>query len=320
MEIVAFTHMRLLAVINKTNTKKMKITLLFILFFVSLNLCAQSKPIESIPFKIEVNHIFIYVKVNETDSLKFLFDTGADGSVINLESLNKLTLNIDGKTTNIGSNGTNEVEKSTNNEMIIGTIHKKEIIFTIIPYETDEFDGVFGIDLMIGHIIEIDYHNQVINFYAENDKDISYEGYTKLKMYNSVYPTCIKSSMLIRGKKYEGLFGLDTGASDALTLASPYAKKNDFINKMTKIGSDQFQGSDGSIIELSIVLCPEVEFAEKHFYRVPTALSTSTEGIDASDKLAGFYGNAFLKKFNMIIDYNNKLIYFRINKNLYTEF
>lgn len=287
---------------------------------VSYTLSAQSVPLESIPFTVEQNHIYIYAKVNNTDSLKFLFDTGADGSVINQESILKVNINIDGKSINTGSNGTNEVEESSNNEMILGSIHKKEITFTLIPFGTDEFDGVIGTDIMKGHIIEIDYHKQVINFYKVNDTNIQYDGYTKLKMYTDSYPTAIKSTLFINGKKYKGLFGLDTGADDALTIASPFAKNNTFIDKMTKIGSAQGQGSDGSIWEVPIVLCPEVEFAEKHFYRIPTLLSNATEGIDASDKLAGFYGNVFLKKFNVIIDYNNQLIYFRVNKNLYIDF
>ncbi len=220
----------------------------------------------------------------------------------------------------MGSSGTNEVEESSNNEITLGIIHKKEILLTIIPFETDEFDGIIGTDVMKGHIIEIDYNNQVINFYNINDKNINYRGYTKLKMYSDIYPTYIKSKLLNNGKKYSGLFGLDTGADDVLTLTSPFAKSNDFINKMTKIESAGFIGSNGVECEMPIVICPEIEFAKKHFYRIPTALSNVTEGTDASDRLAGFYGNAFLKKFNIIINYNSQLIYFKLNKNLYTDF
>lgn len=285
-----------------------------------MSVIAQSKPIESIAFTVETNHIYVSVKVNDVDSLKFMFDTGADGSVINEESINKLKLIISGKSTNMGSNGTNEVAESSNNEMTFGSIHKSGISFSIIPFGTDEFDGVIGTDIMKGHIIEIDYHKQVINFYNENDKNINYVGYTKLKMYTDIYPTYIKSSLTIKGKKYKGFFGLDTGADDALTLTSPFAKNNNFSDKMTKTGSVHAQGSDGSEYEMSIVLCPELEFAEKHFYRIPICLSTATEGIDASDKLAGFYGNSFLKKFNIMIDYKNEFIYFRLNENLYAPF
>ncbi len=298
----------------------MKYLLNLFIAFVSLTGHTQSKAIESIPFSIEKNHLYIRVKVNETDSLKFLFDTGADGSVINEGSIAKLNLKIDGRSINAGSNGTNEVAQSTENEMVIGSIHKTGITFTIIPYGTDEFDGVIGTDLMRGHIIEIDYHNQLVHFYDEHDNNINYSGYTKLKMDTDHYPTCIKSTLLINGKRYKGLFGLDTGADDALTLASPFVKNNKFIDKMTKIATAYAQGSDGSEYEIEIVLCPEIEFAEKHFYRIPTALSNATEGIDASAELAGFYGNAFLKKFNLIIDYENKCIYFKLNNNLYRDF
>ena len=298
----------------------MKNIIILIKSFISLTLYAQSKPIESIPFKVEKNQIYIYAKVNKTDSLRFLFDTGANGSVINQESTRKVKLKIDGKSINTGSNGTNEVEESSNNEMILGTIHKKDILFTIIPFESDEFDGIIGTDIMREHIIEIDYHKQIINFYEKNDKNIDYNGYTKLKMSSDIYPTYIKSTLLIKGKKYKGLFGLDTGADDVLTLTSRFSRNNNFANKMRRIGSDGFIGSDGLEYEMPIFLCPEIEFVKKYFYNIPTALSNATEGIDASDKLAGFYGNAFLKKFNIILNYNSNFIYLKLNKNLYTDF
>ncbi len=298
----------------------MRLIITFTISFLSLSLYSQSIPVESIPFKIEKNHIYIYCKVNDTDSLKFLFDTGAAGTVINQQSTRKLNLKTDGKSINVGSNGQNDVDVSSGNEITLGTIRKKEILLTIIPYGTDEFDGVLGTDVMMGHIVEIDYYGQVINFYDEDDKNINYDGFTKLKMYSDIYPTCIKSAVVINGKKYKGLFGLDTGADDVLTFASPFLEKYNLINKMIKIGSARGQGSDGTVFEVPVVLCPEIRFAEKHLYRIPALLSSATDGTDATDKLAGFYGNAFLKKFNTIIDYKNHLIYFRLNKNLYTDF
>jgi hypothetical protein len=297
----------------------MKKTVIFLLIFISHALYSQSRPIESIPFELEKNHIFIYIKVNKIDSLKFLFDTGANGTCINKEAVGKAKLKIDGISTNMGSNGTNEVEESSGNDIFIGNIHKKGVILAIIEIGSTSIDGVMGTDLMSEHIIEIDYQKQMINFYDENDKTINYKDYTKLKMSDAVYPTCVKSTIIVDGKKHIGLFGIDTGAQDALTLASPFTKKNNFIAKTKKIGAVHFQGSDGSKYKLP-VSCPEVLFAGKHLYNIPTALSNSTEGIDATDKLAGFFGNAFLKKFDIILDYKNHFIYFKINKNLYSDF
>lgn len=298
----------------------MKGTFIFLLAMLSQVSFAQSKPIASLPFTVEKNCIYFYAKVNKTDSIRFLFDTGADGSVINKQSLNKLQLNLDGTSLNQGSNGTNEVVSSSKNEITIGNITKKDVMLTVIPYETNNFDCVFGTNLMEGYIIEIDYDQKRMNFYSKDEGSVDYKNYVKMKLHSKGYPTTVKSSIIVNGKKYTGFFGLDTGADDALTLASPFAQKNDFLNKLPKIGSARFQGSDGSEYEMPIVLLTEIIFAEKHLYRLPVSLSNAKEGIDASEQLAGFFGNAFLKKFNLILDYDNRTIYFKLNKNLYKEY
>ncbi|PID71267.1 MAG: hypothetical protein CR985_00580 [Flavobacteriales bacterium] len=99
-------------------------------------------------------------------------------------------------------------------------------------------------------------------------------------MYTDSYPTYIKSRLLNNGKKYSDLFGLDTDADDVLILTSPFAKNNDFVSKITKIGSTGFTGSNGLEYEMPIVICPEIKFVKQYFYRIPTALSNITERID----------------------------------------
>jgi hypothetical protein len=298
----------------------MKRASLLILVLISTALITHSKPLTTLPFRVEKNCIYVYCKVNDTDSLKFLFDTGADGSVINKQALSKLALNIDGRSTNQGSNGSNEVEKSSENEITLGSISKKGVGFMIIPFETNAFDGIIGTDLMKDHLIEIDYDKQLMLLYEKGDNSIDYKTYEKFKMHTDHYPTYVKGSVIINGKKHKGFFGLDTGADDALTLASPFAKRNNIGNKAPIIAEATAQGSDGSEYKMSIVLLQEIIFAGKRLYRVPAALSNATEGIDATNKLVGFYGNAFLRKFNVILDYNNQRIYFRLNDNLYKKY
>lgn len=298
----------------------MKITYLLLLSLLTLKVSGQSKPISIIPFKLEGNCLYIYVKVNEKDSVKFLFDTGANGSVINSQSVKKLGLNINGKSQNQGSNGTNMVDQSVDNKVTFGTIERKKVDFTLIPYDTDAFDGVFGTDLMKGHIVEIDYNKNELRFFKEDDKEIDYSSYDKVKLHLIDDYPAVEASFTVNGLKYSGLFGLDSGADDILTIASPFVRKNDLVKKMKKIGAASFQGSDGSTYEMPIVLCPTIEFSAKFIYNIPVSLSAAAEGIDATDKMTGFYGNSFLKRFNTIIDFKNELIYFKLNRNLYTSF
>ncbi|MDV7696209.1 retroviral-like aspartic protease family protein [Chryseobacterium soli] len=287
--------------------------------FITTSVSAQKKP-TVIPFSLEDHSVYIYAKVNKTDSIKFLFDTGADGSVINSSSKKKIDLKIQGTSQNQGSNGTNTVDTSINNMIQFGNIEKKNVTLTLIPYETNHFDGVFGIDLMKGNIVEIDYNTKEIRFYEPNDNTIDYSGYEKMKLQLVDNYPAVESSFTTNGKTYSGLFGLDSGADDALTIAAPFAKKNTLATLMKKIGKATAQGSDGSVYEMPVVLCPSINFAQKYLYNIPVTLSASTEGIDATEKMAGFFGNKFLKRFNMIIDFNNQLIYFKLNRNLYSEF
>lgn len=291
-----------------------------ILSIVCMQAFAAPSPISTIPFTIEKSCIYFYCKVNNTDSLKFLFDTGADGSVINQQSSHRLQLEIHDKGLNIGSNGTNEVDISKGNKVTVGNIGMSDVTFTLIPYETTTFDGVFGTDLMHDYMIEIDYQKKELKFYKSGSYDANLTGYDKCKIYFPGNYFSIQASIVIDGKVYKGLFGLDSGADNVLTLASPFAASSEVLNKLPKIGSSVSQGSDGSKYESPIVLIPEVNFGAKHFYNLFTDVSVSTSGGDAADDKAGFFGNDFLKRFNTVIDFPAGYIYFKPNSLLYSKF
>lgn len=292
---------------------------LFLTAFISIFISAQKSP-AVIPFSLENNSIYLHCKVNKTENVKFLFDTGANGSAINSNSKKKVNLTINGKSENKGSNGVNTVDYSDHNTVQFGNIVKTDVSLTMIPYEKANFDGVFGTDLMKGKIIEIDYQKNVIRFYDENDLAIDFSGYEKMKLHMIDDYPAVESTIMANNKEYSGFFGLDSGADDALTIASPYAKENALVDQMKTIGKATAQGSDGSVYVMPVVLCPSITFAQKYLYNVPITLSGSTEGIDSTEKMAGFFGNKFLKRFNTIIDFKNEYIYFKLNKHLYSEF
>lgn len=290
------------------------------LLFACVSVWAQVKPVTIIPFSMEKSCIYFFCKVNDTDSLKFLFDTGANGSVINEQAKHKISLKVNDQSLNMGSNGTNLVSLSSGNTITFGSLTKSNIDFTIIPYGTDIFDGVFGTNLMTDHVIEIDYNKNELRFYENSTYNKDLSDYDALKIYLPGNYVSIKGNIRIKGKKYSGLFGLDTGADNVLTLSSPFVTKNRLINKTIKIGASISQGSDGTEYENPLVLLPEVRIGSKSFYRIPGDLSMSNEGIDASTDKIGFLGNSFLKRFNVVLNLNRRVIYLFPNHHLYTEF
>jgi hypothetical protein len=281
-------------------------------------LFGQSAPAAVIPFTVKDNCIYLHCTINATDSLTFLFDTGADGSVINGASGVAQKLARSGTSLNVGSNGQNVVDQSTGNTITFGSLRKANATFTIIPYETTAFDGVFGTDLMAGYVIEINYQKKELRFY-DTAQQVDLSGYSRHKLrFIGNYPA-IRCSITAQNQRYTGWFGLDTGADNVLTVSSPFVRQHGLLGKLQKIGSSVSQGSDGSSYENPIALASAIHVGKQPFYRLPIDLSQSTEGIDAADK-AGYWGNNFLKRFDAVWDFPNRTLYLRPNNNLYTKF
>lgn len=299
--------------------KHLKALIICLFWHTPLALAAQTTPITTIRFVSAGNAVHIYCKVNDADSLKFLFDTGASGSVLSEAAAARIRLPRSGTALNTGSNGTNTVGQSVGNVVRFGTITKNNVPLTLIPYEGVAFDGVFGTDLMKGYLIEVDYHRKELRFYepAGYHNDLSTYARCRLR-FVADYPV-IQSTVVAQGRRYTGWFGLDTGADNVLTVAAPFVRKHGLLARLPKIGAAVSQGSDGSTYENPIALASEIRFGQKSFYRIPIELSQSTAGTDATEDKAGFWGNGFLKRFNAVWDFDRHFLYLKPNNNLYTE-
>ncbi len=287
-------------------------------FLIALGLVAPfvvraQMPEAVLPFLPGERAIYVYGTLNGTDSLRFLFDTGADGSVVNKQSAGKIPLHLQGTQTNRGSNGTNTVEVAVQNTLSVGPLRKTDVSLTVIPYETAAFDGVLGTDMMKGHIIEIDHDRRELRFYDPRRYAGPPRGYEKHRIrYVKGYPA-IKATIRAGKKRYRGLFGLDTGADDVLTLAAPFAARHDLAHALETIGRATSTGSDGSSYVSQVVELPELCLGRAAASRLPATLSSSTEGIDATRDMAGFFGNGLLERFNAVWDLDRGVLYLRPN-------
>jgi len=292
----------------------------------SVLLSAQNKPIDKIPFELtDNNEIFIKCKVNETDSLTFLFDTGANGTVINSYILGKkINLNLDKEIENNGANGIHMVKISSTNTLQFGNLKKENLDLLTIDYGADQFDGVFGTNLIDKYIIEIDYDKKELRLYEPSnyvypEKNTSYRKF-KMGTLNNGGLYTIKASIKLNGKKHKGDFVLDTGADGVMSLSQPFVEKYSFDKKLTTVAKATSTGSEGISVESPIVVLPELQLNELHFYNVPSVLYTSGKGESLKTDRAGLFGNSFLKRFNIILDIPNMQIFLKPNNLLHSPY
>ena len=123
----------------------------------------------SIPFKIlSTNHIIVDATVNDVNG-KFLIDTGASNSCIDINKLEKFKLKFE-KSDETASSATGEINEtfiSKKNSFLIGGCSKtdfdiilfdmKNVIQTLKEKEKIEVDGIIGSDILIEFNSKIDY-------------------------------------------------------------------------------------------------------------------------------------------------------------------
>lgn len=100
---------------------------LFILLALNAYLVKAQRSVDFLYFN---NLIFFQVKVNEADSLLFLFDTGANMSAIDAGLARKLLLPEQGNTQVEGSTGNIQAKRMTVDSLVFGGIKVKKLIVT----------------------------------------------------------------------------------------------------------------------------------------------------------------------------------------------
>jgi len=301
----------------------MKIILLFVLLFAcNHQLNAQNSPLAVIPFELKSDsRIYIKCRINNSDTLTFLFDTGAGAMVINKDIIGKkLNLDFDSEVNNQGANGENKVKKSNVNMFSFGGIKLEKISFLAIPYGNAAFDGVFGFNLMMKYIIDINYRKKLMFFYDPKNYLYQTDSYDKFDLKFGLGVPTIKASLVMGPRKVTGEFELDSGGDSGLILARHFTNVNRIASQFKQVAQASIMGSDGVVTTTPIVVVPEILLKNKRFYRLPALLSASASGLLANSKLAGIFGNLYLKRFDMILDFGHQKIYLKSNDLLHMPY
>jgi len=305
----------------------MKFFSLIIVLITSTIAYSENTPVATVSFELKEDHrIYIKLKVNETDSLSFLFDTGANAMVINSQVLGKkLNLKLNRSQNNNGVNGSHQVRVSDNNTIEFSGIKHNNISFLSIDYgvgNRNNFDGVFGSNIMRDYIIEIDYAKKEMRFFNPKTYVYKTKGFDKYALGTALGGSLykIKASINIDDKKYTGNFELDTWSDGGLKIFSPFVIKHKFNKLFKSVAETRYSGSSGSSVISPIVILPEIQLNKKYFYRFPATLLANTTGVFASKEMAGLFGNNFLKRFQTILDIPNWQIFLKPNDLLHMPY
>lgn len=272
---------------------------------------------DTIPFTLGNDHyIHLKGKVNNSETLDFIFDTGAGTCVLNERGQNKAKINLNGQTDNEGSSGFTIEQTSSSNYLELSSLKWKNLSLTYIDYKGSiNTDGVIGYNVFEDKVVEIDYEKNLLIIHTEMPKNIS--GYSSKKIRHDLNGTFIEATLNNGVKDYTGWYLFDTGGSLTVAVGGDYATNNQLYGTMKNLGNAIGTGNGKSFSKNEIVELPILKLFGFSITNIPIHIEAPEKSIYGE---AGIIGNNVLKRFNTIIDYQNATIYLKPNSLITTPF
>ncbi len=273
-----------------------------------------AKLITSFPFRLLTGGV-ITVKVQlekYPDTLNFVLDTGSGG--ISLDSGTVSRMNIENQLSDRtirGIAGIRRVRFSYNKTLHFPGLEVDSLNFHINDYEIltsaygEQIDGIIGYSFLSRYIVMVNYDSLKIYVYSKGRIKYPRGGFLlKPSLVNiPVFRTSIKDDRELSPRFY-----FDTGAGMCLLLSSDFVSDSIFINPKRKFHVTQAEGLGGKAPMRQGVI-KQVRIGPYKFKRVPTYIFDDEYNVTSYPYLGGLIGNDLLRRFNLIINYDQKDIY-----------
>lgn len=257
---------------------------------------------DTIPFILKDHRIYFKGKVNDSEVLNIQFDLGASAVNVNKKSVKKIKINFDKKGYLLNSDGTNETKLSSSNEIEISGLKWSNIEM----YETKNMDSdedlIIGNSFFLDQIYMIDYEKSYLILY-ENAPKIDTSFVKQNMILDSGVRPIFEVTFALNEKIYKDWFLFDTGNTGNGIIGNSFLTKNNLYDEFSNIIS---LGSK------KIAYLPKIIIAEQIIEDGVITLEKQNKN-GSNYKFGGLFGNKILKRFNVIIDNREGLIYMKPN-------
>ena len=311
---------------------------LFFILISSLTILAQdgfqfSKEVDkvSIPFKFINNLIFIPIKVNGVE-LNFLLDSGVEETILfSLEEKKEIEFSNVEKIIlrGLGSEDAIQGLKSTNNMLEIkGLKSINHLLYIVLDQEFNlsshigiPVNGIIGHQFFKNNLIEINYEKKrvIVHRDIEKNRKKIEKKFEKVAIAIESLKPYILSTVTIDSVEFPAKLLIDIGNSDAIWLFENRSK-------LIKIPSKSFEdflgkGFSGDV-EGKRARINKFKMSEFEFKNPIAAFpdSSSLRSVKMVAGRVGSVGGDILRRFTIIMDYTNGLLYLKKNKEFNAPF
>jgi len=278
----------------------------------------------TIPFELINNLIVVPLKINGAE-LNFLLDTGIEETIlfsldeqkeINFNNVEKIKLR------GLGNQESTIGLRSKNNILNIGELEFKNQEILIIIDENMDFasslgiavNGILGYHFFKNNLVKINYERKKLYIYNQHKTDIkkvvkNFKSFPISIERNKPY---VQSKITIDDEVIDAKLLVDTGNSDAIWLFHDKSDKLKIPEKyLYEFLGRGFSGEIfGKKARISHFAIDEFQF-KNPIVSFPD--TTSTRNVKMVEKRLGSVGGELFKRFILVFDYKNSLLYAKKN-------
>jgi len=286
----------------------MKHSFLGALLLVSFPSLAQQPPTsDTIAFRMNgQNNMYVSAIFNQTDTLALNFDTGTTELVL-INSVLKNKLKAAPKLYNTSYN------------LQIGKTPYQTKVYDA-ELTAQETDGRFGWDLFKNKVVELNYDKNILVVHSLLPTGIAKDKrYTKLAIEFYKDLLLISSSIKQDGIVNRDLFLFDTGYQRTAMLDTDLLKQAGFPTaKMKILKKVIMKGAQGNEIPVITANLHVLQIGKYKLKNVPVQQVTTNKPL--KNKNIHILGNDVLKRFNVVLDLQQNVVYLKPNHLYNVEF
>lgn len=276
----------------------------------------EGKSFVEVPFEAEGNWVVIPVSINGSRPLRFVFDSGASGTVLfNSAIADSLNLKFTGTRQARGAGGggaTFEVKVAEDVNFNIGGIELSNGSLSQRPSNRTSVDGVIGRVVFATTVVEIDWEKRVVKFYEPSKYKYSGSGAVLPLTFDGGGRPYANAAVSVSGEKAVPVkLVVDTGGGHALFLelgSGAGIKPPDGATK-TILG----RGASGDITGFTGRV-KDFQLGKYSVKDVPTGFPDASGGTANLGGRDGNLGSGVLRRFKVIYDYSRKQMIVEPNK------
>ena len=288
-----------------------------------VNLFSDFKRID-LPFELRNHLMVVDVELNRTFHLKFIFDTGAENTILaKKEVTDLLKIPYEREFKILGSDMKTELTA-----YLVRNIHFK-VKDLIIPAHSMlvlakdyfrfeevagiELHGILGADVFRNLVVKINYDRKVITLMKRQHFDLP-KGYEKIPIEISRSKPYLKTDIeIVRGSPLNVKLLLDSGSMLPFII---HTNTDSSLHLPPLVVNGRLGAGLGGFLEGYVGRTHSLQIGQRTLNGVVTHFQDISESIDTSllNGRNGIIGNPILARYHVIIDYPKGVLYLRPNR------